>query len=223
MFSLTAEHNSTVATFLATSGVFYGITLGLIAVGTFENYNSVESTVNNESSSLGTLYGNVEILEDSSKVKMLTTLKDYTTFIVDTAWELQKEGVISDRGNEIMHAFQKQLSHYEPKSEKDKILYNEVFKQLNTLIKDRRLRLNSVSSALPSAIWIILFLGAFVNIALTWCLVINNKKLDIIMNVLSGLLLGSLIFLIASMDNPYRGDFSVSPQSFQVLLDDLMK
>ncbi len=223
MFSLTAEHNSTVATFLATSGVFYGITLGLIAVGTFENYNSVESTVNNESSSLGTLYGNVEILEDSSKVKMLKTLKNYTTFIVDTAWGLQKEGVISDRGNEIMHAFQKQLSLYEPKSEKDKILYNEVFKQLNTLIKDRRLRLNSVSSSLPSAIWLVLFLGAFVNIALTWCLVINNKKLDIIMNVLSGLLLGSLIFLIASMDNPYRGDFSVSPQSFQVLLDDLMK
>jgi hypothetical protein len=68
-----------------------------------------------------------------------------------------------------------------------------------------------------------LFLGAFVNIALTWCLVINNKKLDIIMNVLSGLLLGSLIFLIASLDNPYRGDFSVSPQAFQVLLDNLMK
>jgi hypothetical protein len=54
-------------------------------------------------------------------------------------------------------------------------------------------------------------------------LVINNKKLDIIMNVLSGLLLGSLIFLIASLDNPYRGDFSVSPQAFQVLLDELMK
>jgi hypothetical protein len=223
LFSLSVEHNSIVATFIATSGVFYGITLGLIAVGTFENYNSVESTVNNESSSLGSLYDNVEILEDSSKVKMLATLKNYTTFIVDTAWELQKEGVISNRGAEIINSFEKELAHYVPKSEKDKILFTEVFKQLNTLIRDRRLRLNSVSSALPSAIWIILFLGAFVNIALTWCLVINNKKLDIIMNVLSGLLLGSLIFLIASLDNPYRGDFSVSPQAFQVLLDELMK
>ena len=141
----------------------------------------------------------------------------------DHAWELQKEGVISNRGAEIINSFEKELAHYVPKSEKDKILFTEVFKQLNTLIRDRRLRLNSVSSALPSAIWIILFLGAFVNIALTWCLVINNKKLDIIMNVLSGLLLGSLIFLIASLDNPYRGDFSVSPQAFQVLLDELMK
>jgi len=77
MFSLSAEHNSIVSTFIATSGVFYGITLGLIAVSTFENYNSVESTVNNESSSLASLYRDVELLEDTSNQKMLTTLKNY--------------------------------------------------------------------------------------------------------------------------------------------------
>lgn len=220
MFSLSAEHNSIVSTFIATSGVFYGITLGLIAVSTFENYNSVESTVNNESSSLASLYRDVELLEDSSNEKMLTILKNYTYYTVDTAWGLQKKGILTNRGTQMMNSFQKELSSYEPKSEKDKIMFTETLKQFNVLIGDRRLRLNTVNSALPSAIWIILFLGAFVNIALTWCLVINNKKLDIIMNVLSGLLLGSLIFLIASLDNPYRGEFSVSSQAFQVLIDD---
>ena len=112
---------------------------------------------------------------------------------------------------------------YEPLNDKDKLIFAELFKQYNILIEDRRLRLNSVNASLPSSIWVILFLGAFVNIALTWCLVINNKKLEIVMNILSGLLIGSLIFLIASMDNPFRGNFSVSSQSFQSLLDDLMK
>jgi len=220
MFSLSAEHNSIVSTFIATSGVFYGITLGLIAVSTFENYNSVESTVNNESSSIASLYRDVELLEDSSNKKMLIILKNYTHYTVDTAWGLQKKGILTNRGTQMMNTFQKELSSYDPKSEKDKIMFTETLKQFNVLIGDRRLRLNTVNSSLPSAIWIILFLGAFVNIALTWCLVINNKKLDIIMNVLSGLLLGSLIFLIASLDNPYRGEFSVSPQAFQVLIDD---
>lgn len=223
MLSLTVEHNSIVSTFLASSGVFYGITLGLIAVGTFENFNSVESTVNNESSSLSGLYRDVEILEGADKVEMLQTLKNYTQHEVDTAWQLQSKGIVSKRGTQIINSFQKELSLYEPKSEKDKILFAEVFKQYGILVEDRKLRLIAASTALPSAIWAILFLGAFVNIALTWCLVINNRKLDIIMNVLSGLLLGSLIFLIASMDNPFRGNFSVSSQSFQVLLDELMK
>lgn len=123
----------------------------------------------------------------------------------------------------MIDSFQKELSSYEPKREKDKILFTETLKQFNILITDRRLRLNSVNSSLPSAIWIILFFGAFVIIALTWCLVISNKKINIIMSVLSGSLLGSLIFLIGSMDNPYRGEFSVSSQAFQILLDDLMK
>lgn len=223
LLSLTVENNSIVSTFLASSGVFYGITLGLIAVGTFENFNSVESTVNNESSSLAGLYRDVQILEGSDKQNMLLTLKNYTKHEIDTAWHLQSRGIITNRGTQIINSFQKELSLYEPKSEKDKILFAEVFKQYNILIEDRRLRLNAASAALPSAIWVILFLGAFVNISLTWCLVINNKKLEVTMNVLSGLLLGSLIFLIASMDNPFRGNFSVSSRSFQALLDELMK
>ena len=38
-----------------------------------------------------------------------------------------------------------------------------------------------------------------------------------------GLLLGSLIFLIAAMDNPFRGEFSVGPDAFQLIYEGLMK
>jgi len=32
-----------------------------------------------------------------------------------------------------------------------------------------------------------------------------------------------VIFLIAAMDNPFRGDVSVGPDSFQLVYDSLMK
>jgi hypothetical protein len=44
--------------------------------------------------------------------------------------------------------------------------------------------------------------------------------------LLSGVLsifLGVVIFLIAAMDNPFRGDVSVGPDSFQLVYDSLMK
>ena len=31
-----------------------------------------------------------------------------------------------------------------------------------------------------------------------------------------------LIFLTAAMDNPFRGDFSVSPESIQAVIDNVM-
>lgn len=66
-------------------------------------------------------------------------------------------------------------------------------------------------------------MGAFVVTSLTWLLVIANKKLDIAVNVLCGVLLGSLIFLIAALDHAFRGEFSVSPQPFKLLIDGVMK
>jgi hypothetical protein len=223
MLDLTVDHNSVVATFLSLSGVFYGITLGLIAVGTFENFNATEDKVNNESSALAALYRDVTILENSDKILLQNTLKKYTLYVVNEAWPMQRRGLVPKGGTALMDTFQMQFARYLPKTDRDKIIYAEVFDQFNVLIEKRRLRLNAVNASLPSTIWLILFMGAFVNIVLTWLLVVNNKKLDIMINILSGLLLGSLIFLIAAMDNPFRGEYSVGSQSFQLLLDGLMK
>jgi hypothetical protein len=220
---LTAEHNEIVGIFLSLSSVFYGITLGLIAVATFENFNSTEDKVTNESSALAALYRDVSILEQPAKTAMQLTLKNYTHYVVEKAWPLQRKGIVPKGGTTIIDTFQGQLAQYTPLTDKDKIIYAEVFDQYNVLIEKRRLRLNAVNTSLPSTIWLILFMGAFVNIVLTWCLVIHNKKLDIVVNLLTGLLLGSLIFLIAAMDNPFRGDYAVGSESFQLLLDGLMK
>ncbi len=223
ILGLTVEHNAIVSTFLSSSGVFYGITLGLIAVGTFENFNATEDKVNNESSALAALYRDVTILENPEKVVLQGILKKYTQYVVNEAWPLQRKGVIPKGGTALIDTFQTYLAHYLPKTDRDKIIYAEVFDQFNVLIEKRRLRLNAVNASLPCTIWLILFMGAFVNIVLTWLLVIGNKKLDIAVNVLSGLLLGSLIFLIAAMDNPFRGEYSVDCSSFQLLLEGLMK
>ena len=55
ILKLKKQYNSIIAIFLGLSGVIYGITLGLIAVATFENYNKVESIVFEESSALAAL------------------------------------------------------------------------------------------------------------------------------------------------------------------------
>jgi Protein of unknown function (DUF4239) len=220
---LIPENNSIIGTFLSLSGLFYGVTLGLITVSCFENYNGTSDIVNNESSALAALYSDINILAKPEKQQMKNTLKVYTTYVVNEAWPLQRVGKVPKGGNVIMDTFESQFARYEPANEKDVVIYEEVLRQYNVLIEKRRLRLNSIDSNLPSIIWLILFTGAFVNIILTWLLISSNKKLDIIIHILSGTLLGSLIFLIAAMDNPFRGEYSVGSESFQKLLEGLMK
>ena len=220
---LSVQTNETVSTFLNTSGVLYGITLGLISVANYENFSSVEAIVEAEASSLAALYRDVGILEKPERSELQNTLKQYTHYVIEQAWPAQSKGIIPKGGTVLIDTFQTQLAKYLPETDRDKIIYSEVFDQFNVLIERRRERLSSVTKTMPASVWGVLLIGAIVNIMLAWLLVIDNRKLDIIINTLCGLLLGSLIFLLAAMDNPFRGEFSISAEPFQLLLDDLMK
>jgi Protein of unknown function (DUF4239) len=222
-FNLSYDQNSIVSTYLSLCGAFFGITLGLIAVGTYENFNSVESIVTNESSSLAALYRDASMLEQPAKIELKSTLRLYAEYVVNDAWPLQRKGIIPKNGTAIIDTFQNQFARYNPVTEKDKIVFGAMIGQFNDLIQKRRLRLNSVSTSLSPTIYFVLFMCSLVTIIFTWFIYMENKKLEFIVHTLTGLLLGSLIFMIVVMDNPFRGQYSVSADSFKLLLDGLMK
>ncbi len=143
--------------------------------------------------------------------------------MANDGWAMQRQGIVPTGLSAIVDTFQKELIDYQIDTDKDKIVFEEVLKQFNELSERRRLRVSNVTAGLPATIWLILLLGAFVNIALTWLLVINNRRFDILINTLSGVLLGSLIYWIAAMDNPFRGEYSVSSEPFEMLLKGSMK
>lgn len=223
ILNTTQENNRIISVFLSISGVFYGITLGLIAVGTFDSFKKAEDIVMSESSSLAALYRDVSILEQPKKQELLNSLKYYTKFTIQTDWPLQRNGIVSTESVNIINTFQEQFSRYTPSSPKDAIIYREVFDQYNVFIEARRNRLSILHNNLPGTVWFLIFIGAIINIILLWLLHNKNWRLDITLNILNGLLLGSVIFLIASMDNPLRGEFSVGTESFQAILKNVMR
>ena len=48
-------------------------------------------------------------------------------------------------------------------------------------------------------------------------------RLHMVLNMLMAALLGLLVFLIAVMDNPFRGEFSVGPDAFEYVRDRVIK
>ena len=54
------KYNDAVNYYFAAIGVLYGLTLGLIAVGTWENFNEVDGKVSKEADALGSLYRDLD-------------------------------------------------------------------------------------------------------------------------------------------------------------------
>ena len=218
------DYNDIVGQFLSASGVFFGITLGLLAVGAWENFSAVDAAVTKEATNIGVLYRTVENYPEPHRTALTGQLRDYTRAEIDKAWPLQRKGQSAQAvGSAVLRAFSHQLTHIEPQGEAQKALHSEALRQFSNMIESRRERLASVTTQLPPIVWSVVIGGTVLNLSLMWLFVVENKRLHDLLTAILACLLGLLVFLLAVMDFPFRGEFSVGPDSFEMVYDQLMK
>ena len=85
------------------------------------------------------------------------------------------------------------------------------------------MRLRGNEDSLPAVLWWVLIWGTVINLMITWLFVTQHVAYQLLLTLLLAFLLGSLLFLTAAMDNPFRGEFSVGPDAFQILLKQMGK
>ena len=97
-----------------------------------------------------------------------------------------------------------------------------LYGQIRELLELRRERINSVMTSLHPTFYYVVVIGAVFNLWLCCMFSFENLKLQLVLISLLAIFIGLVIFLIAVMDNPFRGEFSVQPTDFKLLLDGLM-
>jgi len=109
--------------------VFYGITLGLFAVATWQNYTDVETRVGQEAAAVGTLYRDVSGLPDPTRMELQEDLRQYVRKVIDVAWPEQRKGVVPEDDGLKLSTLQAHLSRFEPSTEGQKVIYAEVYRR----------------------------------------------------------------------------------------------
>ncbi len=211
------EYNDLVYTTLATVGVFFGITLGLISVGTWQNFADVNTNVNQEAAALGVLYRMATVYPEPADYSLKFAIEDYTQFVIEEEWPLQRKGIVPEKGSSKINVIQKNLSNFEPVTESMKAIYAETLVKLDDMIIYRRNRLSNVTSGLPDTLWWVVVIGAMINLIIPWFLVYDRKLIQYLMIAMMAATIGILIYLMAAMDNPFRGEFSVNTDNFELV------
>lgn len=217
------DYNDIVGQYLSAAGVFFGITLGLISVATWENFGAVDTAVTNEASSVGVLYRSLDNYPEPHRTMLTEQLRAYIRHEIDVSWPKQRTGITpGKKGNVLITHLHSDLARFEPKTEGQKALHAESLHQFSNMIESRRQRLTGVNTQLPSIVWVVVAGGSILNMALMWLLVVDQKVLHYLLTTILAALLGLLVFLLAIMDHPFRGAFSVGPDSFELIYDQLM-
>lgn len=213
--------NEVLGYLLGAHGVYFGILLGLLALAAYENFSEVDGLISREATKTGVVYRGVASYPEPTRTELMRSMRAYVRFLIDEAWPEQRRGRIHPRGSVLTTEFQQVLMAFEPQTRSQEILHAETLRQFNDLVELRRERLNAVTTGIPPILWFVVVIGIVVNIALIWLL---DMKLiaHLFLGGLIAFFLGTMIALIAAMDNPFRGEESVQPTAFEMVWTSLM-
>lgn len=220
------HRNEVVGYYLSAVGVFYGISVGLIAVASWQSYSDIDSRVSEEAATLQAVRNDVLTLPDSTE--LVRYLDNYTEFVIHCAWDAQAEGGVSGFEIPISHAdtalrldsafirpFRQALNTFSPKDAGQANVQAEAMRKFSDLLRLRQVRLHSVSGALPDIVWWIVLFGGALNIAITWLFIVQSIRAHVMLNISIATMIGVLIFLISAMDEPFRGSLRVTSDAFK--------
>ena len=217
------DNNDQIAFYLSAVGVFYGITLGLLAAGVWQNFEDSEDKVTTEAAAIAALYRDVRSFPSPKNDSLKTKLATYTNYVIYGAWPLHRKGITKTEGTGLLNKFQDELYSFEPATNREIGLYQEALRQFNRLVELRRLRTSSVNNGMPFVVWVLILLGGSITFIICWLFNIPSLRLHVIMNGLIGLAVGTLIYLIVMLDYPFRGELSIGPEAYQDVYEQLMK
>jgi hypothetical protein len=212
----TAGSNDIVGYVLSCFCVFYGLLLGLIAVTAYQNVSDASSNVTREAAALSALYEDVSQYPEPYGQNLRWLLRDYTRYVIKYAWPLQKQGITPEEGTIRAEAFHEKLLEFQPQTPSQEIIHAEALRQFNNFLEWRRMRLFSVNSSLPASMWFVMILGAVLNIAICWLFDMRFVAQLVLGGILAAYL-GTMMHLIFDMNQPFRGDVSITAEPFEVL------
>ena len=202
-------------------GVFYGITVGLIAVGVWNTNSNASELVSREAAAVSSLYRDVSGYPSPLRDELRAGVRDYTVFVIDEAWPAQQkgQGQAIDHGSHILNDFQAKLFTFQPANASQQVLHSEALRAYNNLLEYRRLRIDAVGGGLSTVMWSVIWVGAAISIGIAYFFNIPDIKLHGILIILMGGFLAMVLFMIVINDRPFYGHIRISSDPYKLILE----
>lgn len=218
VFRLSHESNEAINFVGQMIGVVYGILTGLIIVTAWEGFDTVVDSVADEAASIRSYQRALNYLNPSEREPLTAINIAYVDDIVQKEWPAYTRGeapVISHSG---LRDMEKMLYAIVANIENKRPEVSQALAKLERVSDARERRIEAyVNTGIPSVFWIILISGAIMTLILTFFVHFDSYALQTSLTTIYAIALGLVFFLMAAIDNPYRGEVHVSSEPYEAL------
>jgi hypothetical protein len=216
-------HNDIAGFIFATIGVIYAVLLAFIVVVTWQDYDKAQDVTVNEANCIAALYRDSTPFPAEFRAELKSELTNYVKAIINEEWKMMAKGKRSANVQKTQVELWELYGNFQPKNESQKIFFAESVKKLNQATEMRRQRIVYASTGIHPILYFVLIIGSFITIAFTMLFGTENIVPHLIMVSLLAAMIAIILFTVISMDYPFTGDISITPDVFTQILSTLMR
>jgi hypothetical protein len=210
-------HNDVAGFIYAVVGVMYAILLAYVTIVVWQQFDTVDSTVQLEAVAAGNIYHGVDEFADPMRANVQSMVDEYVSTTIDEEWPLLNQGQISAKADKLAHDLRAAINKLPADTPQQQVMLDHVLGQYETLITERRLRLFQGQVGLHPLLWAMLIVGAVMTIGFTYLFGLESARAHALMIVGLAVVIGGLLFMIQQVNYPFSGDVHVSPEAFEIV------
>ncbi|MDD5312458.1 MAG: DUF4239 domain-containing protein [Dehalococcoidia bacterium] len=212
------SHHDIAGPIFATIGVVYAVMLSYVLVIVWQNYDRTSNNAIREANLYADIYRDTVGFSEPFRTKFRAALGDYLNSVVNDEWKELARGQGSLQTRELNARVWELTGAYEPATEGEKIFFAEMLRRMNDAGELRRQRIIDAQAGIHPMLWIVLLFGGLITVVFSFFFGSDNLIAQLIMTTLLSVLIMLILFTILVMDFPFSGDISVSPASFEQIL-----
>ena len=202
----------------ALCGGIYAVVLAFVAVGTYESMDKSTSIASEEANSLSALAYDTAGLPTPLALKVRYDIDPYIDTVTQKEWPAQQAYQMDDSNYELgwqqVRNISLDLSNYQPANNGQANVKTDMVRLINNLFSARRARLLAARAHLPDAVWQMLIFGLCLVAVYIYLFGPHSFRIHMAVTSLTMLSIGLVFTLIIALDYPFRGDLSVSDESY---------
>jgi uncharacterized membrane protein YraQ (UPF0718 family) len=213
------QRQNDVAGFIyAVLGVAYAVLLGLMVIAVWEQWEGAKATVDDEASQLAEIYWIAHQLPQPEGRHIQELAHSYAEVVVDEEWQLMAQGEFSPKAWATIDEIRDSIQSLHASNDDQLLLDQQALERVHGLADARRDRLLAAEEGLPAIMWVVLIGGGLIVVVFTYLFGMENNITHILMVAALALIISSVLFTVASLNYPYRGDVHIGPDAFEQIL-----
>jgi hypothetical protein len=215
-----ARNNEIAGFKFATVGVIYAVLLAFTVIAVWEKFSEAQTAVADEAGAISAL-DHFAGGDRPEAVALRTALVSYLNAAINDEWPIMaREGESPATEHALGSLYQAAIALGRSESS-DTADMSEVFRQVDEVTADRRVRLHLATGLVPNVIWIALFMGALLTVGFTLFFGSENPIAQVSMTGVLSVLVTTGLVVILSIDHPFTGPVYIHPEPLVSVLAEI--